>query len=77
MGQGRDPHGHAFALLGLGRAGGGETDADHFVNRCEEAEFVETLEVSEEEDGEDEDRFINKLTKSASIIVEEKVEKLS
>ena len=46
MGQGGDPHGHPLALLGLGRAGGGEADADHLVDRREQAELGETLEVS-------------------------------
>lgn len=48
MGQGRDAHGHPLALLGLGRAGGGEADADHLVDGGEQAELGETLEVSAE-----------------------------
>lgn len=46
MGQGRDPHGHPLALLGLGRAGGGEPDADHLMNGSEQAELWKTLKIS-------------------------------
>lgn len=45
VGQRGDPHGHPLALLGLGRAGGREADADHLVHRSEQAELVEALEV--------------------------------
>lgn len=51
VGQGRDPHGHPLALLGLGRAGGGEADANHLVDGGEQAELGETLEVSAERGG--------------------------
>lgn len=51
MGQRGDAHGHALALLSLGRAGGGEADADHFVDRSEQAELGKTLEVPEAERG--------------------------
>lgn len=48
VGQRRHPHGHALALLGLGRAGGREADADHLVDGSEQAKLVETLKVSAE-----------------------------
>lgn len=46
MGQGGHPHGHPFALLGFGRAGGGEADPDHLVDGSEQAKLRKTLEVS-------------------------------
>lgn len=46
MGQRGNPHGHPFALLGLGWAGGGETDADHLVDRSKQAKLGKTLKVS-------------------------------
>lgn len=50
VGQRRHPHGHALALLGLGRAGGREADADHLVDGGEQAELGEALEVSAEKE---------------------------
>lgn len=46
MGQRGNPHGHPLALLSLGRAGGGEADADHLVDGSEQAELGKTLKVS-------------------------------
>lgn len=46
MGQRGHAHGHPLALLRLGRAGGGEADADHLVDRSEKAKLGKTLEVS-------------------------------
>lgn len=46
MGQRRNPHGHPLALLSLGRAGGGEADADHLMDRSKQAKFGKTLKVS-------------------------------
>ncbi len=46
VGQRGNPHGHTLALLGLGRAGGGEADADHLVDRSKQTELGETLKVS-------------------------------
>ena len=45
VGQGGHPHGHALALLGLGRTGGGEADADHLVDGGEQPELGKALEV--------------------------------
>lgn len=45
MGQGGHAHRHALALLGLGRAGGGEADPDDLVDGGEQAELVRALEV--------------------------------
>lgn len=45
MGQRGDAHGHAFTLLSLGWAGGGEADADHFVDWSEQAKLGKTLEI--------------------------------
>lgn len=45
MGQRRHAHGHPLALLGLGRAGGGEADADHLVDGRKQTKLGETLEV--------------------------------
>lgn len=47
VGQRGHPHGHPLALLGLGRAGGGEADADHLVDGSEQAELGKALKVSE------------------------------
>lgn len=46
MGQRGNPHGHPLALLSLGRAGGGEADADHLVDGSEQPELGKTLKVS-------------------------------
>lgn len=51
VGQRGDAHGHALALLGLGRAGGGEADADHLVDRSEQAELGGALEVPRGREG--------------------------
>lgn len=45
MGQCRDAHGHALGLLGLGRAGGREADADHLVDGRKQAKLGRALEV--------------------------------
>lgn len=45
MGQRGHAHGHPLALLGLGRAGGREADADHLVDGRKQSELGETLEV--------------------------------
>lgn len=45
VGQRRDTHGHALGLLGLGRAGGWEADADYLVDGCKETELGWALEV--------------------------------
>lgn len=45
MGQGGHPHGHTLTLLGLGRTGRGEADADHLVDGGEQPEFWKALEV--------------------------------
>lgn len=52
MGQRRNPHGHPLALLSLGRAGGGEADADHLMDRSKQAKFGKTLKVSAGREGE-------------------------
>ena len=55
MGQRGHAHGHALALLGLGRTGGGEADADHLVDRSEQPELRKALEVPDG-DGAETDR---------------------
>ena len=45
MGQRRHTHGHTLGLLGLGRAGGREADADHLVDGCKETKLGWALEV--------------------------------
>lgn len=59
MGQRGNPHGHPFALLCLGRAGGGEADADHFMDRSKEAKLGKTLEVSAGSEAEGRDKKLN------------------
>lgn len=51
MGQRRHAHRHPLALLGLGRARGGEADPDHLVDRSEQTELGKTLEVSAGREG--------------------------
>lgn len=51
MGQRGNPHGHPLALLGFGRAGGGEADADHLMDRSKEAKLGKTLKVSAGNEG--------------------------
>jgi len=46
VGQRGDPHGHPLALLCLGRAGGGEADADHLVDWSKQAKLGKTLKIS-------------------------------
>lgn len=45
MSQRRHAHGHALALLGLGRTRGGEADADHLVDGGKEPKLGLALEV--------------------------------
>lgn len=61
MGQRRHPHGHPLALLGLGRAGGREADADHLVDGGEQAELGETLEVSVGEGRDGWEKFTDRM----------------
>lgn len=46
MGQRGNSHCHPLALLSLRWAGGGEADADHFVDWSKQAKLRETLKVS-------------------------------
>ena len=51
MRQRRHAHGHALGLLGLGRAGGGEADADHLVDGSKEPKLGLALEIPESDGG--------------------------
>lgn len=65
VGQRRHAHGHPLALLGLGRAGGGEADADHLVDGRKQAELGETLEVSADSRGRQ--RGGNQMTEACGV----------